>query len=224
MKVSIFKHIEFENPGYFIEYFSQRNFDVKVFNLYEGEKPIANADIIVVLGGPMNIYEEEKYPFISDEKKFLTDSIKEGKKVIGVCLGSQLIADVLGSKVYKNLHKEIGWFPIRKSQTNKTKFLPEKISVFHWHGDTFDLPAGANVLFHSEATKIQGFEYGSNVLAMQFHLEIDEEGIDELIRHCKDDLDDSSFVMSEKEIKEQWSLHSSGNKKLLWNILDQFLG
>jgi len=223
MRVSILKHIEFENPGYYIEYFAQRGFEVLVHNLFEGEKPDENADIILVLGGPMNIYEEDKYPFLSYEKKFLFEAFNKGKKVIGVCLGSQLIADVLGTKVYKNAHKEIGWFPINKSLSNKDEFLPDNISVFHWHGDTFDLPEGAIVLFHSEATKNQAFEYGSNVLAMQFHLEIDEAGIKELIRNCKDDLDGSLFVMTEKEIKDQWHKLSSMNKELLWNILDHFL-
>ncbi|MCF8381013.1 MAG: type 1 glutamine amidotransferase [Bacteroidales bacterium] len=223
MRVSILKHVHFENPGYYLDYFDRKGFKVLIHNLYEGDMPDLNADLILVLGGPMNIYEESEYPFLESEKKYLKNAIREGKKIIGVCLGSQLIADVLGSETYKNAHKEIGWFPIQKSTSNKFNFLPDIFTAFHWHGDTFDLPDGAEVLFNSKATKNQAFLFGCDVLAMQFHLEMDEKIIRDLLHYCRADIDNSLFVMSEKDIISQCYEHSSLNKEILWNLLDHFL-
>ncbi len=223
MKVSILKHVDFENPGYYLEYFVKKEYEVTIHNLYEGDKPDDNADIILVLGGPMNIYEEEIYPFLKDEKEYISKSIKEGKKVIGICLGSQIIADVLGSKVYKNKYREIGWFPILKSQNGIMGFLPDIATVFHWHSDTCDLPVGAKALYSSDATKIQAFQYDSNVLAMQFHLEMDEDSIGNLVHQMARDLDNSLYVMTKEEIINQCKVYSYSNKQILHNILKYFL-
>ena len=162
MKVSILKHVEFEDPGYYLEYFSNNDYEVSIHNLYKGDTPDKESDLILVLGGPMNIYEEDKYPFLKDEKKFISEAIKKGKKIIGVCLGAQIIADVLGSKVYKNVHKEIGWFPIQKSQLGIMDFLPDIATVFHWHGDTYGLPQGAKAIYYSDATKIHQVNIRNN--------------------------------------------------------------
>lgn len=223
MRVSILKHIEFEDPGYYFEYFLHKGYDVTIHNLYEGDMPDNNSDIIVVMGGPMNVYEEERYPFLKEEKEFISRSVKEGKKVIGVCLGAQIIADVLGSQVYRNSHKEIGWFPIQKSANSIMGFLPDIATVFHWHGDTFELPQGAKSIYYSDATKIQAFQYDTNVLAMQFHLEMNEEIVRDLIRYCGKDIDNSLFVMSKGEIIDQCKIYSYSNKKILKNILKYFL-
>lgn len=95
MKVSILKQVEFEDPGYYLEYFESKNYKITIHKLYDGDQPDNNSDIILVLGGSMNIYEEEKYPFLKEEKAYISEAINKGKKIIGVCLGAQIIADVL---------------------------------------------------------------------------------------------------------------------------------
>src|SRR5262249_47695751 len=133
-------------------------------------------DLVVVLGGPMNIYEEDKFPWLIAEKKFIRQAIEEKLAVLGLCLGSQLIADVLGAKIYPNDEKEIGWFPVEVTEAALKHRLfshwPNFFTPFHWHGDTFDLPEGAIHLARSQACRNQAFLYQDRVVGLQFHLEI----------------------------------------------------
>lgn len=154
------------------------------------------------MGGPMNIYEEDKYPWLVSEKKFIEKTITSGKFVLGVCLGAQLIADVLGGKVGPNNHKEIGWFPMNKVSKGSGFFksLPDKFMAFHWHGDAFDIPPGATRLAESQGCKNQAFEYNRNVLGLQFHLESSKVSIARLIENCRNDMTDGKYVQSENEI------------------------
>ncbi len=150
----------------------------------------------------MGIYDEEQYPWLSEEKLFIKDAIDSGKIVLGICLGAQLIADVLGAMVYKNTHWEIGWFTINHlpeiHHTILSDAIPEKTKVYHWHGDTFDIPEGAKSLVESEACKNQGFILDDRVVGLQFHLETTLESATALIENCGDELDDSHYVQSEE--------------------------
>lgn len=161
-------------------------------------------DWLIVMGGPMGVYDEEIYPWLRGEKKFIRDAVKAGKIVLGICLGAQLIAEVLGARVYRNTYREIGWFDILRSadagHSILSRVIPERLDVFHWHGDTFDIPDGATRLAESAACKNQGFSMGSNVLALQFHLETTLESAISLIDNCGDELDGSLYVQSKKEI------------------------
>jgi GMP synthase-like glutamine amidotransferase len=124
--------------------------------------------------------------------------IAASKRVLGICLGAQLLAEVLGARVYRNKHREIGWFPVQRMPGNASSALfavfPAEVDVFHWHGDTFDLPANAELLASSAACPNQGFIFRNQVLALQFHLETTPQGATDLIAHCGNELDGSPYV------------------------------
>jgi GMP synthase (glutamine-hydrolysing) len=156
------------------------------------------------MGGPMGIYDEDKYPWLLSEKNYIEKAVVQEKIILGICLGAQLIADVLGAKIYPNKHKEIGWFPIQKTretaQTRLADFLPAQIDAFHWHGDTFDIPEGAIHIAKSKACENQGFIYDDHVVALQFHLETTEQSAKGLIDNCQDDIKEGPFIQSSVEI------------------------
>ena len=149
----------------------------------------------------MSAHDESKYSWLKAEKDLIGQAIATGKPILGVCLGSQLIADVLGSKVYKNSEPEIGWFPIELSEKAKShelgRFIPPQVEVFHWHGETFDLPQGALHLASSQACENQAFVYGDRVLGLQFHLETTQETLEALVHGCANELTaDRPFIQS----------------------------
>ena len=180
-------------------------------------------DWLIVMGGPMGIYDEENYPWLCAEKRFIKEAIDSEKIVLGICLGAQLIADVLGAKVYRNEHREIGWYKInRRPETDNTilsKAIPEQIEVFHWHGDTFDIPDDATALAESEACKNQGFILHDRVVAFQFHLETTLESATALIQNCRNDLDGSQYVQSEEEMLSNTQRFSTINQ-VMFSVLN----
>lgn len=181
-------------------------------------------DMLIIMGGPMGVYDEEIFPWLKEEKAFIKKAISSNKKVIGICLGSQLIAEVLGAKVYKNKEKEIGWFDIEFSENAKSnkyfKDFPSSQKVFHWHGDTFDLPLGAVHIASSAACKNQAFTYRDNVIALQFHIEATSKSIKELITHCKEELELAPYIQNEKDILANEPLAAECNK-LMYQLLDR---
>jgi len=152
----------------------------------------------------MSVQDESEVPWLKQEKKYIKDAIEAEKIVIGICLGAQLIAEVLGAKVYKNKYREIGWFNIYTnpeiSKTILKDIFRSSFEVFHWHGDTFDVPEGTVPIAYSVATTNQGFIYDNRVIALQFHLETTFISAKALIENCRDELDDSQYVQSEREI------------------------
>ena len=145
-----------------------------------------NYRLAIILGGPMNVYEEEKYPFLRDELSFIENCIKKNTKVLGLCLGGQLIARALGAAVGKNSKKEIGWYDLRLTDEGMSSplfsGLPEIFKAFHWHGDRFDIPEGGARLAQSALCENQAFIYDNRALALQFHLEI--EGTSDIGNWC----------------------------------------
>jgi len=178
--IAVIMHVPFEGLGCIEQWITKNNHSVTYIRLYEKhELPDMNAiDWLIVMGGPMGVYDEAIYPWLSEEKTFIKQAIEAGKTVLGICLGSQLIAEVLGAKVYPNKQKEIGWFDVALSERAKTDSLfagfEDKFPVFHWHGDTFDLPEGSKHLISSEVCKNQAFLYNDKVLGLQFHFEVTE--------------------------------------------------
>ena len=159
-------------------------------------------DLLVVMGGPMSVNDELEFPWLADEKRFIREAIEAGKSVVGVCLGAQLIACALGARVYANAHKEIGWFPVRGISANdeSTFRFPPVTEVFHWHGETFDLPPAAVRLAESDACSNQAFQLGRSIIGLQFHLETTAESVRDIVDHCRAELVATMYVQSEQEI------------------------
>ncbi len=175
MKVIAIQHVSHEPMGYIEDILREKGIEYEYIHVYEGEKPeLRDATHIVIMGGPMGVYEEDKYPFLAKEKEMIRQAFKRNIPILGICLGAQLIANALGKRVYP-YKKELGWFKVRKFEDDSvTKDLPEILTVFQWHGDTFDLPDGAKLLYAGDLVRNQAFRIG-NAIGLQFHLEVTPE-------------------------------------------------
>ncbi len=215
MRVHYIQHVAFEGLGAMQPYLLDKRHDLSVTHLYKGDAlpTVDELDWLIVMGGPMGIYDDEDYPWLNAEKAFIKQAIDARKTVLGVCLGAQLIADVLADvlgraadkrAVYAGRHKEIGWFDIHKSaeldETVLGNVFPDTLEAFHWHGDMFDVPAGAKAVGSSAACPNQGFVYDNRVVGFQFHLETTPESAAALIDACGDELDGSTYVQSVQEM------------------------
>jgi GMP synthase (glutamine-hydrolysing) len=207
MNIHYIKHVPFEGLGYMEDYFHSKGDLLTSTKLYENNyifPSVEDIDWLIVVGGPMGVYDTSIYPWLIQEKIFIKSMIDSGKIVLGFCLGAQLIADVLGAKVYKNKYREIGWFQIKRSKEATTSklgnIIPETITTFHWHGDTFDLPENAVLLASSEACKNQAFSIDDRIFGFQFHFEATPDSVKEIIENCVNELDGSKFVQSRENI------------------------
>jgi len=202
MRLHYLQHVAFEGLGSIETWAQQAGHNISHTALYDNEPlpDINGVDCLVIMGAPMNIYQEAEYPWLVAEKRFIAEVIDAGKPVLGICFGAQLIADVLGAKVYPNSEKEIGWFPIEKTTDFPAipllEALPNSLEVFHWHGDTFGLPSGAQALFHSAVCEQQGFIYQEKVIALQFHLETTMESATALIQACGNEIVNAPYIQS----------------------------
>lgn len=209
MRIHYLQHVPFEGLGYIGEWAGEKGCTVTRTKLFEGENlpDEAGFDCLVVMGGPMGVDDVSKYAWLKTEKRFIEQTIQTGKQVLGICLGAQLIAQVLGARVFGNNEKEIGWYPVTAAETAGQSQMgwvfPQMFHAFHWHGDTFDLPDGAVHLAQSEACRHQAFSYGGNVLALQFHLESTRESINLLVENCGDELVPGDYIQSEEIIRGQ---------------------
>ena len=225
MSIHVLQHVHFEDEAYIGVWAKQKGYEVQRTALYGGDSfpTLDSLDLLVVMGGPMGVYDEAMYPWLVEEKQFLEKAITAGKKIIGICLGAQLLADVLGARVYKNRYPEIGWFPVRKKFSAEvdyiTPFFPETFTPFHWHGDTFDIPAGAVGWAESEACPSQAFNYGNNVVALQFHLESTAGSIGLLLQNCRDEVTDGAYVQDATSIAGSPGLIADANL-LMEKVMD----
>jgi GMP synthase (glutamine-hydrolysing) len=209
MRIHYLQHVPFEGLGYIDTWARQQGHGVSATALFSDEPlpPLDSFDLLVVMGGPMGVYDTAEYVWLTPEKRFIEQVLRAGKKVLGICLGAQLMADVLGTRVYKNNHKEIGWYPVARAAGAQnaplSSLFPDCFFAFHWHGDTFDLPAGALHLARSEACRHQAFFYPPGLLGLQFHLESTTESIDQLIAHCGHELVPGPYIQSAADIRGQ---------------------
>ncbi len=205
-RIHHFQHVPFEGLGNMEAVFKGWGSPMSATHWYRGDQSPAlhDYDWLVVMGGPMNIHDHDDHPWLIEEKQAIADAINAGKVVLGICLGAQLIAHALGAQVRRNAHKEIGWFPIQRQPgadgTLLDGVLPEQLTVFHWHGDTFDLPAGARLLASSPACRNQAFCVGDRVFGFQFHLETTPESARLILEHSMNDLEESQWVQNPKDL------------------------
>ena len=204
MRAHYFQHVPFEGLGCITPWLEAAGYEVSCTRFFECPvlPDLKSIDLLVIMGGPMSVNDEAQYPWLLVEKQFIRDAIACGKPVLGICLGAQLIASASGAKIYPNAHREIGWFPIQavdEGGDDCFRFPPTE-TVFHWHGETFDIPPGAVRIAKSEGCENQAFQLGQSVIGLQFHLETSPDSLREIIAHCRHELVPSRYVQTEAEI------------------------
>ncbi len=236
MRIHTLQHVAFEGLAYIGDWLEQTTHQISTTHFYQNScLPQHNEfDALIIMGGPMGIYDDQQYPWLKSERKFIKQTIEDKKPVLGICLGSQFIADALGAKVYPNAQKEIGWFDLKKVNREKTdrgktdstsvfdKHFPERFTALHWHGDTFDLPEGAIQLLSSEACKNQAFSFNNHVLALQFHLEMTPCSINNIVNACAHELVSGQFIQDAITIASGKE-HHSASQSLMKNLLAQLI-
>jgi len=220
MRIHFIQHVAYESPGYLVQWAAEQNHTVSFTKMFES--PIFPSpddfDWLIVMGGPMGVYDENKFSFLKLEKEFIRSVIGTGKKVLGICLGSQLVAEALGAKVYPHIQKEIGWWPVKRTNSGKTnpvlENLPDEFITFHWHGDTFDLPDGAVHLLQSDACPHQAYLYKNQVMGLQFHMEATPELIKAMADNGRSELVPGTWIQSEKEITDNQQHYAANNQHI----------
>jgi len=215
----------FEHPASIADWAAGKKYTTTYTKVFESAKfPLLNTfDMLVIMGGVMGVYEQDKYAWMPSEKTFIKESIDAKKKVLGVCLGAQFIAEALGAKVYPHTLKEIGWLPVEKVTSHKlTNHLPQIFTTFHWHGDTFMLPPDAVHLFKTKACAQQGFLYNNYVAGLQFHMEVKEDLLNSMTEHERAELVKSDYVQTEEELKAFMQQFIYQQKGYIYGFLDAF--
>jgi GMP synthase-like glutamine amidotransferase len=230
-RLHVFQHVPFEGPGEIARWAREHGHTIATTPWYAGASApdLNEVDGLVVMGGPMNIYEHRSHPWLIKEKEFLARALEQGRPVVGVCLGAQLLADVLGGKVYQNPVREIGWWPVRWRASARAApgwdFLPAVSTPLHWHGDTFSLPPRAHWLAETDDCAHQAFAWGRLALGLQLHLEANEDSLGALIKNCGDELaSGGTRVQTESQLREGFSHYQPENLPLLWKLLDAWFG
>jgi len=229
MRVSILQHVAFEGPAQIGQWLDQRNLLARVHHLYAGDAlPVLDDfDLLVVMGGPMSVHDEAEHPWLVAEKRLLRAALDAGKRVLGICLGGQLLAEALGGEVRVADTAEIGWHPIEQhteaSQSPLGRMLPQRLMAMHWHGETFSLPAGAIPLYHSAACALQGFVWNERAVALQCHLESSPTSIEQLLAACPHDLQRPGAEQDAATI-QAGSAHCASLGASLFRLLDYLSG
>lgn len=229
MHIHYLQHVPFEDPAQLLDILHARHCTLSGTHLYAGEQLPArdSFDALVVMGGPMGVHDDDHYPWLGREKAFLRHVLTETRKpVLGICLGAQLIAHCLGATVRASGRREIGWHAI----TLSPEWLaspwaqatgPGPLMAFHWHGDTFELPAGALALGSTPACANQGFVVDDRIIGLQCHLETTVKSATALIHHCGNELDGSRWVQDERAILSAPHFHSA--HQVLAALVDTWL-
>ena len=268
MRLHCLQHVEFETPGHIVDWAGERQHSLHYTRFFREEAlPVPeDFDALVIMGGPMSIHDEREFSWLRAEKELIGEAMRQRKKILGICLGAQLIAASAGARVYPNPQKEIGFFPLQWTAEAREwwgvsggdagaagvmaedaagvmegrEMAParpgEEVAregrdgelltgggapVFHWHGETFDLPAGAVRLAFSDACVNQGFLLGETVMGLQFHLEVTPVILQDMIAHEGHELVAAPYIQSADTIRRQTALLSANNR-LLSGLLDRF--
>ncbi len=228
MRAHYFQHVAFEGLGSIEPCLESNGYTLTSTRFFEAAAlPDPEAiDFLVVMGGPMSVNDEQQFPWLAPEKKFVRTVIESGKPVLGICLGAQIIASAMGAHVFQNRDKEIGWHPIYgiAPGDGPTFTFPQSATVFHWHGETFDLPAGATRLARSDGCENQAFQMGERVIGLQFHLETTPQSANDIVSHGRDELISGRFIQTEEEILSASADHYQSIHTLMCAVLTSLSG
>lgn len=225
MNIAVLQHVPFEGPASIVDWAGSRGHALSYYNLYNGERlpSLDSFDLLLVMGGPMGVQDEEGYPWLREEKLFIRTVIDSGKKILGICLGAQLIANVLGAKVVRQADREIGWFPLQRKGSHDLGKHLDNVMAFHWHADTFALPDGSEHLASSECCANQAFIYHDRVLGLQFHLEFTPDVAKRLIKYCADEIDGGPYTQTAWQMLAM-PMRFAKIHQALYGLLDDWLG
>lgn len=228
MRIHVVMHVPFEEPFLIEEWAAARGHSVtRSLALTEEYPEVDSFEMLVIMGGPMDADDDAVSPWLTVERRFIGHAINERRLVLGVCLGSQILADVLGGSVARNTRREIGYYPVRLTDAGAADPLfdgfPAEAVVGHWHGDTFVLPAGVRPALSSDLTPNQAFTAeDGRVLALQCHLEWTEAAIEGMIAACHDDLTGADGVADAAAMRAGIAEHGASCRALLFGLLDRF--
>ncbi len=228
-RVYVFQHIACEDLGTFASVLAERGLQAEYVRLF-ASAPIpddwAAARALIFLGGPMSVNDERAYSYLAVEKAVIRATLGQGKPILGVCLGAQLLAAAAGSRVYPATRPEIGWEPITLTADGRhdplLSGLADLAAVFHWHGETFDLPAGATHLAFSAVTQNQAFRLGSCAYGLQFHLEVDAGMIEAWARAYRQDLGPHAEAATQRIVRDT-VLHADALRVAARQVMNRFL-
>lgn len=209
--ILIIKHIEVEGPGTIEKFFKDNLLESRIVELSKGETlpTVDKCEAIICLGGPMSVYETDKYQFLTAEEHFLKQALDKKIPILGICLGAQLLAKVCGAEIRKAEQEEIGWYTISLTGEGKNdplfKGLEEKLNVFQWHEDTFDIPKGATLIAKGTTCKNQAIRIGEYAWGFQFHPEITEEMLKKWIDYYLVNLDRDKLLNEYFKLKDAYN-------------------
>ena len=225
LKIRCFMHVPFEGPGIIQNWVREKNHDLEFTRFYAGDPlpDLSDSDLLIIMGGPMNVFDFHIHPWMEEEIDWVRDYITSGRPVLGICLGAQIIAAALGADVYPGEHKEIGWFNLQflpsLGEFKICKDLPATRKVFHWHGDTFPIPEDAIRIASSSVFPNQAFIFNRKVIALQFHLEMTPETVEGMVENCGDELGDGPYIQTAEEIRSETCCYAS-NQQVMYQFLD----
>ena len=222
MRWHCLQHLPDEGPGYAAEWLAAHGHSLTFTRLFE-PAPVFPAltefDGLLILGGAMSVYDEENFPWLRAEKAFLRETLRAGKITLAICLGAQLVAQALGGEVHRNPAPEIGYWTVRFSAKALTHPLlrgwPDKAAVLHWHFDTFTVPPGALRVGMSAGCAAQGFVWGDGIIGLQFHPEMTEEMVEQLMAfEGHETAEEQEFVQTAAQIRAKLKSGWKGRKLL----------
>jgi GMP synthase (glutamine-hydrolysing) len=229
MRIHYLQHVRHEGIGTMEEWIRQKKYFLSRTRLFATEPlpKINEIDWLLVMGGPMSVNDEDTLPWLKEEKQFVRRAIDAGKTVLGFCLGSQMIANVLGARVYKNPCKEIGWFDLDLTKEGLASGafcqFPQRLKVYQWHGETFDLPQGCTLAATSQYCKNQAFVFNERAMGMQFHLEVTQEDVRSWTVNASDELTNEKHIQSPDQMLGRTE-EFGRIKKHMFRLLDNLAG
>jgi len=227
MKLYCLQHAEFDGPAFLPQWAAKTDHTLSTVLVHAGQRLplVSDFDGLIVMGGPMSLRDEPIYPWIADERRLIEQALLADKPVFGICLGAQLLAEVLGAPVTAGAHPEIGWFPVQTTTAARDSWpgecLPPQFETFFWHQDTFGIPQGATRIARTDAYENQGFVWERHI-GLQFHLEVTPEWAAMLVARDAEQLADHRFICSADRILAQAHHQYRQNNAIMASILERW--